>query len=281
MQNIIRMPFKWLLKLFKSTYLDDSMDSVLNDEQGIELYNQLSQLLGKTGMHARKWLSNSRVVLQSIPEEDRASEVHIDERNLPLVKTLGVLWQADNDIFTFKTNPPDVNFKFTKRNFLSKIATLFDPLGFIAPFTIRAKVLLQEMWTSGIDWDDSLNEILVNKSREWFRELEELCCLKITRCLQLDEDIISTTIHTFVDASHEAHGSVVYARHVNKNGLASARLISAKSRGAPLTSVSIPRLELMAAVLRLRLALSVRQALEVFEKHLVLRSDSMNVVHLS
>ena len=147
MQNIIRMPFKWLLKLFKSTYLDDSMDSVLNDEQGIELYNQLSQLLGKTGMHARKWLSNSRVVLQSIPEEDRASEVHIDERNLPLVKTLGVLWQADNDIFTFKTNPPDVNFKFTKRNFLSKIATLFDPLGFIAPFTIRAKVVLQEMWT--------------------------------------------------------------------------------------------------------------------------------------
>jgi hypothetical protein len=202
-------------------------------------------------------------------------------RKFAASKTLGVLWQADNDIFTFKTNPPDVNFKFTKRNFLSKIATLFDPLGFIAPFTIRAKVLLQEMWTSGIDWDDSLNEILVNKSREWFRELEELCCLKITRCLQLDEDIISTTIHTFVDASHEAHGSVVYARHVNKNGLASARLISAKSRGAPLTSVSIPRLELMAAVLRLRLALSVRQALEVFEKHLVLRSDSMNVVHLS
>jgi hypothetical protein len=76
--------------VLKSTYMDDSMDSVLNDEQGIELYNQLSQLLGKTGMHARKWLSNSRVVLQSIPEEDRASEVHIDKRNLPSVKTLGV-----------------------------------------------------------------------------------------------------------------------------------------------------------------------------------------------
>jgi hypothetical protein len=153
-------------------------------------------------------------------------------------------------------------------------------LGFIAPFTIRAKVVLQEMWTSGIYLDDSLNEIVVNKSREWFRKLEELCCLKIARCLQLDEDIISTTIHTFVDASQEAHGSVVYARHVNKNGLAFARLIAAKSRGAPLISVSIPGLELMAAVLGLRLALSVRQALELSEKHLVLRSDSMNVVHL-
>ena len=68
-----------------------------------------------------------------------------------------------------KLTPPDVNVKFTKVNFLSKIETLFDPLGFIAPFTIRAKVLLQEMWTSGIDWDDSINDILVNKSREWFR----------------------------------------------------------------------------------------------------------------
>ena len=221
-------------------------------------------------MRARKWLSNSRVVLQSIPEEDRASEVHLDEGNLSSVKILGVLWQADNDIFTFKANPPDVNFKFTKLNFLSKIATLFDPLGFIAPFTIRAKALLQEMWTLGfnrLDWDHSINEILVNKSREWFRELEVLCCLKIPRCLQLDEDIILTTIHRFVDASQEADGSVVYARHVYKNGLVSVRFIAAKSRVAPLTSISIPRLELMAAALGLQLALSVRKALEVSEEH--------------
>jgi hypothetical protein len=64
--------------VLKSTYMDNSMDSVLNDEQGIKLYNQLSQLWGKAGMHARKWLSNSLVVLQSIPEEDRASEVHLE-----------------------------------------------------------------------------------------------------------------------------------------------------------------------------------------------------------
>lgn len=64
--------------VLKSTYMDNSMDSVLNDEQGIKLYNQLSQLRGKAGMHARKWLSNSLVVLQSIPEEDRASEVQLE-----------------------------------------------------------------------------------------------------------------------------------------------------------------------------------------------------------
>ncbi|CAG2212937.1 unnamed protein product [Mytilus edulis] len=199
------------------------MDSVINDEQGIELYNQLSQLWAMAGMYARKWLSNSKAVLPCIPEEDRASQVDLDEGYLPSVKTLGVIWQADNDIFT-------------------KVATLFDPLGFIAPYTIRGKLLLQEMWTAGLDWDDQLNEELVEKSREWFRELDELCCIKIPRCLQLNEDIVLTSLHTLNDASQEAYGSVIYARHEYKSGMISTRFIAAKSRVAPLTSVSIPRL---------------------------------------
>ncbi|CAC5424074.1 unnamed protein product [Mytilus coruscus] len=265
--------------VLKSTYMDDSMDSVLNDQQGIELYNQLSQLWEKAGMYARKWLSNSKAVLQCILEEDRASQVDLDEGYLPSVKTLGVIWQADNDIFTFKANPPADDFKFTKRNILSKVATLFDPLGFIAPYTIRGKLLLQEMWTAGLDWDDQLDEVLVEKSREWFQELDELCCIKIPRCLQLDDDIVSTSLHRFSDASQEAYGSVIYARHEYKSGTISTRLIAAKSRVAPLTSVSITRLELMAAVLGLRLALSVKHALEVHEDNMTFWSDSMNVLY--
>ncbi|XP_071149222.1 uncharacterized protein [Mytilus edulis] len=265
--------------VLESTYMDDSMDSVINDEQGIELYNQLSQLWAKAGMYARKWLSNSKTVLQCIPEEDRASQVDLDEGYLPSVKTLGVIWQVDNDIFMFKVNPPAVDFKFTKRNILSKVATLFDPLGFIAPYPIRGKLLLQEMWTAGLDWDDQLDEELVEKSREWFRELDELCCIKIPRCLQLNEDIVLTSLHTFSDASQEAHGSVIYARHEYKSGMISTRFIAAKSRVAPLTSVSIPRLELMAAVLGLRLALSVKHALEVPDDNMTFWSDSMNVLY--
>ncbi|CAG2211583.1 unnamed protein product [Mytilus edulis] len=215
--------------VLKSTYMDDSMDSVINKEQGIELYNQLSQLWAKAGMYARKWLSNSKAVLQCIPEEDRASQVDLDEGYLPSVKTLGVIWQADNDIFTFKANPPAEDFKFTKRNILSKVATLLDPLGFIAPYTIRGKLLLQEMWTAGLDWDDQLDEELVEKSREWFRELDELCCIEIPRRLQLNEDIVSTSLHTFSDASQEAYGSVIYARNEHTSGMIYTRLIAAKS----------------------------------------------------
>ena len=78
--------------ILKSSYMDDSMDSVLNEDKGLELHRQLSQLLTKAGMHARKWLSNSSRVLRDIPLDDRKAEVDLDTDNLPSAKTLGVWW---------------------------------------------------------------------------------------------------------------------------------------------------------------------------------------------
>lgn len=89
-------------------------------------------------IYARKRLSNSKTVLKEIPPEDRASEVDLESGDLPVAKTLGLIWIA-KDVFTFKVSQIPEDFSFTKRNFLRKKATLFDPLGFLAPFTIRAK----------------------------------------------------------------------------------------------------------------------------------------------
>ena len=93
------------------------MNSVPDDSSGVELYKQLSGLWGKAGMHARKWLSNSEEVLKGIPSEDRALEVDLERGNLPSLKTLGILWMAKEDLFTFKASAPDDDFQFTKRNF--------------------------------------------------------------------------------------------------------------------------------------------------------------------
>ena len=76
--------------ILKSTYMDDSMDSVLSEEQGVRLYQELSSLLTHAGMHARKWLSNSYEVLHEIPIKDRKSEVYLDTEQLPSAKTPGV-----------------------------------------------------------------------------------------------------------------------------------------------------------------------------------------------
>lgn len=121
------------------------MDSVLDDSQGMELFKQLDKLWSKAGMHARKWLSILPQVLKKISIEDRASEVDINKDPLPTVKTLGIRWLPEEDVLTVKASSLEENSQLTKRNFLKRITTLFDPVGFLTPFAIRAKVMMQEM----------------------------------------------------------------------------------------------------------------------------------------
>ena len=200
--------------VLKSTYVDDSLDSVVDDSQGNKRYEELNQLWSKAGMPAHKWLSNSTKVLERIPVESRASEFHIASDGLPMVKTLGVTWLPGEDVFTFNANPPEKDFSLTRRILLKKIAKLFDPVGFLAPFVIRTKILLQEMWAAGMDWDDLFLGDLASKARKWFKELEDLPTIKVPRCLRLgqEEEMLSQTLHTFLDASQDAYGAVVYSR---------------------------------------------------------------------
>ena len=97
-----------------------------------------------------------------------------------------------------------------------KKATLFDPLGLLAPFTIRAKILLQEMWTAGLEWDEEMNTLLINSAQSWFHELHDLKQVQVPRCLQTIGKIVDcVSLHTFVDASEDAYGAVVYARYTS------------------------------------------------------------------
>ena len=99
---------------------------------------------------------------------------------------------------------------FTKRTFLKKIATLFDSIGFLAPFTIRAKILMQEMLTSGLDWDENLTEPLTKSACAWFDKLENLRLVQVPRCFLKNGMLAcATSLHTFVDLSEDAYGAVV------------------------------------------------------------------------
>lgn len=266
--------------VLRSTYMDDSMDSVENEDRGIELHRQLSQLLTQAGMHARKWLSNSSRVLRDIPLQDRKAEVDLDADYLPSTKTLGVWWLSDRDVFTFRENAPGDEMSYTKRHFLKKIATLFDPIGFLAPFTIRAKILLQQMWMAGLDWDEELTEPLANAARAWFSELPDLTQLKIPRCLLVGrKQIDNVALHTFADASECAFGAVTYIRYSYQDGTISTNLVAAKTRVAPTTTTSIPRLELMGAVIGVRLSTRIARVLEIQMSQAVFWSDSQNVLY--
>jgi len=137
------------------------------------------------GFKLRKWSSNEPVVIEDIPKEDRLPTLELDKDILPKTKTLGVMWEAERDVFTFQVQQPLIYNKApTKRNVLSAIASLFDPLQFLAPFTVRAKVLMQEIWMAGVDWDDELPQNLKAKWEKWVLELPQLSNVAVPRCLR-------------------------------------------------------------------------------------------------
>ena len=131
--------------ILKSTYMDDNMDSVIDDAQGVKLFKDLSELWEKAGMQTHKWIFNATKVIEAIPKENRASEMSLDKDKSSLVQTLGILWNAKDDVFTFTSQCIEKEFKLTKRNFLKRIATLFDLLGMLSPYVIRGKMLMQDI----------------------------------------------------------------------------------------------------------------------------------------
>ena len=99
-------------------------------------------------------------MLRRIQIEERAKEIDISDNILPSTKTLGIVWMAEEDTFTFLSTNVHDDFNYTKRNFLKKISILFDPLGFLTPLTIRSKLFIQKICCAGIDWDEKVPDVI-------------------------------------------------------------------------------------------------------------------------
>ncbi len=93
-----------------------------------------------------KWISNSRAVLAAIPPEDRAKEVKeldLSKDQLPLERALGLQWFVQLDAFKFNITISDR--AHTRRGILSVVSSIYDPIGFLCPLILPAKLLLQEL----------------------------------------------------------------------------------------------------------------------------------------
>ena len=245
-----------------SMYVDDVLDSEETVEDAKLLRRQLSELLDNAGFKLRKWSSNEIKVIEDVPPKDRLSSVAFINDSTPTVKALGVLWNPNEDVFSFKVEPSGQNVKQTKRNVLRTIATLFDPLQFLSPFTVRAKILMQEIWTAGIEWDEELPDPLKKKWQKWLSEIPQLSGFTIPRCLR-NPNPTCIQLHTFSDASKDAYAAAAYLVCRYPSSKPTSRLIASKSRVAPLKAITIPRLELMGAVLSTRLSLSILKTLSI------------------
>lgn len=228
-------------------YVDDILTGASSFSDAKHLRNELMNILKSARFELRKWASNCPELLRDLPESHIQMQALSFDSKEEYLKILGLNWQPRCDSFSYSVEP--LNRQCTKRTILSDIARIFDPLGFISPVTIFTKCFLQMLWTLGLDWDDIPAPDISEKWLNFKSELLHLSEFKIPRLILPDSYSFNCQLHGFCDASQKAYACVVYLRTTNICGDIKTCLLMAKSKVAPLKQISVPRLELSAAVL--------------------------------
>ena len=193
------------------------------------------------------------------------------------LKALGMSWETSTDCFFFNIAKNILESKDceTKRSLLSLASKIFDPMGLLSPYVLRAKMMFQELWSRGLQWDDKLPSDILSQWRSWKTELSDISDIKIPRCFTANTGTPERIeIHGFGDASPKAYGAAVYVRTVDMNGHINTKLVMSKSRVAPLKRVTLPRLELLASVINARLVSFVAESMKREISQVVLWADS-------
>ena len=126
---------------------------------------------------------------------------------------------------------------------------IFDPLGFVCPFTLLGKIYLRETWSQKLGWDDQLPTELRAKWVLFYSSLFDLEYFSLDRCLRPPNSLGQPWLLVFSDGSDFAYGFAAYIRWQLDNGDVWCRLVMAKCRIAPVNKLSTPQMELNADVL--------------------------------
>ncbi|XP_058456345.1 uncharacterized protein LOC131433769 [Malaya genurostris] len=269
-------------------YVDDYFDSVDTIDEAVERAKQVSYIHKQAGFDIRNWVSNSPVVLSALGEEKSMGPVLFNQdKQMYGERVLGVVWDPTQDMFAFTVQHRDEVRAYlydgkrpTKRIVLSCVMGFFDPLGLLSLFTIHGKIIVQHLWRTGCEWDQLIDENCWAKWKQWTELLPEVESLRIPRCYlgeAVSSSIDSLELHIFTDASEHAYGCVAYLR-ASKNGIVHCSLVMSRAKVAPLKRQSIPRLELMAAVLGARMSQTILASHTLQITKTVLWTDSRTVL---
>ena len=242
-------------------YVDDFLGGSSSPRFDKLLRKDILDALSIIQMPIRKWSSNSQEVLDSIPEEDREESTVEVARNECGIKTLGVGWNTRRDVFSFVvpralkdhkvlTSLP-LEVKITRRKLLAAIATVYDPLGWLSPLTVRMKILFQQSWGEATSWNDELAPGTVELFRLWVVDLLKLEYLEIPRKIR-ERPSGHFKFVLFTDASEQAMTACLYVVDLDAERPTS-RLLCAKTRLAAKKMQTVPRLELCAMLLGAKL----------------------------
>uniref|UniRef100_A0A182KHE2 Integrase catalytic domain-containing protein n=1 Tax=Anopheles christyi TaxID=43041 RepID=A0A182KHE2_9DIPT len=219
-------------------YVDDFIGGADSVEGARRLRVELAALLFKGGFDLRKWTSNQLMVLDGLNADQIGTQSARQFLPHETVKTLGVSWEPEHDILSFESAIEPESSTLTKRSILSNVARMFDPLGLISPIVIRAKIMMQELWSQNAGWDDP-------SIATHFYLVLVFSCIPFAMLLK-------------------QHIEPAFTRAAKVN----------KGKVAPLKRVTLPRLELCAAVLGADLHHRVKKAMRIDAAESFFWSDS-------
>ena len=236
----------------RNFYMDDFLKSVRTPQEAIEIYQKVRDILIKGGFDLTKWITSDEEVKTQIPEADRTTKiVKTFEAEPQSSSILELNWNVDTDsLVVCRGTEQEVPAKITQRIVLSFVSAVFDPLGICSPFTLRMRFLLKSIWTAmGQAWDKKLSAEHSKLFSDWCSELREIRTMSISR-LYFENGCSNFRLHIFTDASEEA---MCIEAYLPDEATLRLTYVIGKCRVAPIRHMTIPNLELQAAVYGVRL----------------------------
>lgn len=265
-------------------YVDDFIDSYDTVDDCVATTKRVIEIHREGGFNIRNFVSNSKTVITEIQQQPQ-----INEKEMPKgqdnTKILGMWWDTTEDMLRYRINDErinttihgDVELPPTKRMVLKIVMMLFDPLGLLSYLVVRGKLLLKSIWRSNVTWDEPIKAREFERWNEWMSDLRQIVNVSIERCYFSNNNRDKLELHIFCDASEEAAATVCYIVNVSKEQR-EAVLVAARTKVAPNKPISIPRMELQAAVLGVRLAHHVKTQHSVTFENETYWTDSRNVL---
>ena len=241
------------------------LTSVESIQDAVALNNNTKGMCKRGGFKLHKFTSSHKEVIEAIPIEEQAKgiqSIDLDKEAIPVERALGVQWCVEKDSFHFRIVLKDC--PCTRRGILSTVSSIYDPLGFVAPALMEGKKILQERCWEKADWDDSVLENIKARWERWREELPTVEELPIPRCYKPSNfgRIAEAQLHHFSDASTQGYSKWSYLRLRNDEGYIHCSFVIGKAGVALLKPVTVPRLELTAAVVTVKTSVQLQWELD-------------------
>ncbi|XP_051992616.1 uncharacterized protein LOC127650972 [Xyrauchen texanus] len=265
--------------VLQSFYVDNCLQSLRTIDQAKQLIDKMRLVLSTGGFEIRQRASNYPEVIGHLPTEARSESCELwltVNKTDPQESTLGLSWHCSSDKLGYKHYQLSSD-QPTMRNIYRVLASQYDPLGYILPYTTCAKILVQALWINKRGWDDPIEREMLQRWQEWVSELQyppQVCMPRGYFPLCLEPDKGSIELHVFCDASEKAYGSVAYMHLQDNKGGIHTSFVMARSRVAPKKQLSIPRLELCGALAGAQLDNLLLTELTLLIQNTVLWTDS-------